>query len=278
MGDSPVKISRIVCRLRAGSQAQFVQAEDGHLYAAKFCGNPQGNRTLINECVSSSLLGHLHVSAPFLRILELPPDLPGHEELYFQVKGERVRPQGILHLGSQCPVNPDQKPIFDFLPNRLLENVQNLSEFATMYVFDQWVGQADKRQAIYVPHKSPKLKAYFIDNGLAFNGAGWELLDRPLSGLAFQSCIYSTLDIIPLIEKAVCQVESISERGLLDAADGVPPSWFADGDREGLDNLIHKLQKRQNNLRTIIHRHLPALCNYADMPSPRPGNAMSRAV
>jgi len=96
MGDSPVKISRIVCRLRAGSQAQFVQAEDGHLYAAKFCGNPQGNRTLINECVSSSLLGHLHVSAPFLRILELPSDLPGQEELYFQVKSDRVRPEGVL--------------------------------------------------------------------------------------------------------------------------------------------------------------------------------------
>ena len=129
-----------------------------------------------------------------------------------------------------------------------------------------------------MPHKSPKPKAYFIDNRRAFNSAGWELLDRLSCGPAFQPFIYSTLDVIPLIEQAVCQVESISERGLLDASDGLPPSWFADGDREGLDNLIHKLQKRQNNLRTIIHRHLPALCNYADMPSPRLGNAMSRAV
>jgi hypothetical protein len=113
------------------------------------------------------------------------------------------------------------------------------------------------------------VKAYFIDNGLAFNGAGWELLDRPLRGLAFQSCIYSVLDIIPLIEEAVDQVESISERVLLDATDGVPPSWFADGDRQCLDKLLSKLQEHQKNLQAIIKRHLPALCNYANMPVAR---------
>jgi hypothetical protein len=265
MNKAPVRITRIVRRMRGGSQSQLVQGDDSNFYVAKFLGNPQGNRTLINECVVSHLLSGMNVATPCLRILELPTVLDGGENLYFSVGNRRVAPQGAIHLGSQCPVDPEKTAIFDFLPVRLLPSVSNLTEFATMFVFDKWVGQSDNRQAIFVRERSVtrgiSFRAYFVDHGMAFDGDQWHLLDRPLCGLAFQSQIYSSLDLREHIEAAVCQVENISEDTLLTAAEGVPGSWFAEGDHEHLSTLLFKLKQSRAKLRPLIARHLKELAS-----------------
>ena len=262
-----VKITRIIRRMRGGSQAQLVQGDDGNFYVAKFLGNPQGNRTLVNEWIACRLLSDMRISTPGLRILELPSSLPSRDDLYFLMKNERIKPQGVQHLGSQCPVDPEKTAIFDFLPDKLLPNVCNLAEFAAMYVFDQWVGQSDKRQAIFVRDRKVTagigLRGYFVDHGMAFDGSQWQLLDRPRCGLAFQSKVYSSLDLAALVEKALCQIESINETTLFTAAEGVPSSWFGPGDQEALDHLMAKLKRRQASLRPLIARHLPALWAYA---------------
>ncbi len=266
MNPAPIKISRIIRRLSGGSQAQLVQGDDGDFYATKFASNPQGNRTLVNECVAHSLLSFMSVSMPPLRILELSSTLPLHDDLNFVMGSRRVEPEGVLHLGSQCPVDPKKTAIFDFLPDRLLSNVHNLAEYATMYVFDQWLGQADRRQAIFLRDRSvtagPNLKAYFIDHGQAFNGAHWELREMPNSGLAFQSRIYSMLDMSTLVENAIGQIERLEEETLFATMEGVPSSWFAPGDRECLHALLVKLQRRQANLRSIIQHCIPTLRDY----------------
>ena len=41
--------------MRGGSQAQLVQGDEGNRYLAKFLGNPEGNRTLVNEWVGCRL-------------------------------------------------------------------------------------------------------------------------------------------------------------------------------------------------------------------------------
>jgi hypothetical protein len=262
-----VRIARIIRRMSGGSQAQLVQCDDGNSYVAKFLGNPQGSRTLINEWIVSRLLSAMRISTPTLRVLELPSAFQNRDEVYFLGGTKRTLPQGVLHLGSQCPVDPEKTAVFDFLPDKLLLKVGNLAEYATMYVFDQWVGQSDKRQAIFVRDRKVTagigFRGYFVDHGLAFDGERWQLLDRPRCGLAFQSKIYSALDLAALVENALCQVESINETTLFTAADGVPSSWFAPGDREALDTLLVKLRRRQVNLRPLIARHLPALCAYA---------------
>jgi hypothetical protein len=66
-----VDINRIVRRMRGGSQAYLVEGNDGRFYVAKFAGNPQGNRTLINEWITTHLLERLDVSTPSLVLLRL---------------------------------------------------------------------------------------------------------------------------------------------------------------------------------------------------------------
>src|SRR5690242_1767336 len=77
-----VEIKRIIRSLRGGSQARLVEGEDGRFYACKFAGNPQGNRTLVNEWVTQSILALLDISTPSLCVLKLPDRLRG-ETLYF---------------------------------------------------------------------------------------------------------------------------------------------------------------------------------------------------
>jgi hypothetical protein len=50
-------------------------------------------------------------------------------------------------LGSECPVNPENTAIFDFLPAKLLPQVVNLPDFAKAFVLDKWPYQTDRRQA-----------------------------------------------------------------------------------------------------------------------------------
>ena len=221
----------------------------------------------------STASGELGVSTPALRILELPSSLQLSDDLYFLVGSKRILPQGALHLGSQCPVDPERPAIFDFLPDRMLPAVRNLAEFATMFVFDHWVGQTDKRQAVFVRDRKVSaglaFRAYFIDHGMAFDGDRWELRDWPLSGLAFQSRVYSHLDLSTLVKQALYRIENVSETMLFTPAEGVPPSWFGPEDRESLNKLLGSLRRRQMNLRPLVARHLEALSAYVGSESAR---------
>ncbi len=271
---APVKITRVIRRMRGGSQAQLVQGDDGNTYVAKFLGNPQGNRTLVNEWIIGRLMTHMDISTPRLRVLELPSFLQSSEELHFVVGNKHVAPQGLLHLGSQCPVDPEKTAIFDFLPGKLLRKVHNLAEFGTMFVFDIWTGKTDERQAIFVRDQDVNtgigFRGYFIDHGSACGGGDWQLRDlAPVWPRIIRSRIYSNFDLSVAVEEAVCQIENINERGIATAAEGVPSSWFAPGDQEGLDTLLIKLRQRQMNLRPLIARHLPVLCAYADAAPPQ---------
>jgi len=49
------KAIKHIRRLRGGSQAQLMAADDGHEYVVKFQGNPQTTRVLANEYLAGRL-------------------------------------------------------------------------------------------------------------------------------------------------------------------------------------------------------------------------------
>ena len=254
----------------------MVLGDDNLWYVAKFAGNPQGTRTIVNEWFTGQILKQLGISTPNLRVLWLPEEMES-EDLYFQVGSRRLLPQGRLHLGSQCPVNPETTMILDFLPSKLLPKLANLTEFAAMLVFDKWVAQADSRQAIFVRDRSVVrdlgFHVYFIDHGMSFGGAEWQLRDAPLDGIYFRREVYSCLDLKVLIEEAVCRLEAISEAFLVDTLDGIPSAWLATGDRESFVILLRKLQQRRTKMRSIVARHLKVL----ELPTPKNDDRTIRA-
>jgi hypothetical protein len=180
--------------------------------------------------------------------------------LFFQAGDKRIPITETLHLGSQCPVNPQTTAIFDFLPEKLLPQVVNLADFARAFVLDKWLYQTDKRQAIFVRDQKTAsvlgFRAYLIDHGMSFAGSQWELADTPTFGLCIQPAIYSTVDVQSFYEQALSRIEKITIGALYAAAEGVPSAWFSPGDYECLANLFVRLQIRKTNLRPLVSRHL----------------------
>ena len=149
MNQEVVGINRIVRCMRGGSQSQLIQGHDGRFYVAKFRGNPQGNRTLINEFVATNLLHRLGISTPPLTLLAYDP-CSSQKAVSFRI-GNDADPIVLgLHLGSLCPVDPNKQAIYDFLPRKLLEKTVNLEDFAGILVADTFLNQMDRRQAIFV--------------------------------------------------------------------------------------------------------------------------------
>jgi hypothetical protein len=62
----------------------------------------------------------------------------------------QVAGRGLFISAPSAQSIPKTTAIFDFVPDRLLLSVRNLAEYAGMYVFDQWLWQADKRQLAFV--------------------------------------------------------------------------------------------------------------------------------
>jgi hypothetical protein len=246
--------------MRGGSQAHLVEAEDGCFFVAKFAGNPQGNRTLINEWITGQLMNQVGICTPAVRILQLPERLYRRGGLFFQAGEKRIPITEILHLGSQCPVDPEKTAIFDFLPEKLLPQVVNLADFARAFVLDKWLYQTDKRQAIFVRDEKTAsvlgFRAYLIDHGMSFAGSQWELADAPMFGLCTQRGIYSIVDMQNFCEEALSRIEAITEGDLYASADDIPSAWFSPGDYDCLANLFVRLQRRKSNLRSLVSRHL----------------------
>jgi hypothetical protein len=244
--------------MRGGSQSFLVRGNDGLAYVAKFAGNPQGSRTLINEWLAGKLLQELGVSTPRLTVLTLNERLEGREELQFVVGAHKRRCEGHFHFGSQCPVDPETTAIYDFLPRPLLRSVVNIAQFATMLVFDKWMGQTDTRQSIFIRDTTAggriAFRTVFIDQGMCFGGDRWEFQDAPLYGRYMDASVYSMLDVSEHALNAISCVQRITEDKLYEIASTVPNEWFSPGDHGAFAHLLRRLEERRRILPMIIER------------------------
>ncbi|MDQ2948311.1 MAG: hypothetical protein M3Y27_20640 [Acidobacteriota bacterium] len=267
----PVKIVKVVRRLRGGSQAFLVRASDGVSYVAKFSGNPQGNRTLINECMANHLLSLLSVATPDLVILRLDDRCEGREELYFSMD-RRVPITSGLHLGSKCPVAPDTVAIFDFLPRTLVSRVTNLDDVGVVFAFDQWIAHDDKRQFIFArqpnpkesPAKEPKqkngsgFKAWAIDNGKCFGG-DWAFRVKKVYAYNPIFDIHSYQDLENSASRGAQLIQLLPASELEAAYRNIPRDWFAPGDGTVLNIMLDELQQRQRSVVECIHDQVEAI-------------------
>ena len=263
MATLAISIQSIERRLRGGTQALLVRDRSGAAYVAKFAGNPQGTRTLVNEWIVSRLLKYLRVSTPEVHHLHLKRGIPGDELLQFQVGNRTVPiPEGV-HFGSRCPVDPEKKAIFDFLPRTLLSKVANLPDLLMAYVFDKWVNQTDARQAIFVRERLPAqtglFRAYLIDHGLSFGGSRWELGDLALAGLFVDRSIYAQPDFAAITHSNVDKIQQLPQDILFSIEQEIPDDWFQPKDREEMTRLLDALVKRQATLHDTIDRTLRQL-------------------
>lgn len=263
-----VEVISIVRRMRGGSQSFLVRGSDGCAYVCKFTANPQGNRTLINECIASHLLSALHVATPDLAVLRLTDSCKGREQLYFSTDRREPIRNG-LHLGSKCPVDPNTTAIFDFLPRQLYPRVSNLHDAGIVFAFDCWARHVDTRQFVYArsrrnavptasrPSGKVSLTAWAIDNGKCFGG-DWNLAKILLHAYPpFE--IYSHCNLEESALTGAKLIQDLPSSVIQSSHQQIPRDWFTDDDQEALALMLDTLQRRQSRLFADVCDHLSAV-------------------
>ncbi|MBI3894748.1 MAG: phosphatidylinositol kinase [Acidobacteria bacterium] len=251
-----------VRKLKGGAQSHLMRCDDGHYYVVKFQNNPQGVRILANEMIASKLALALGLPTPHPEVVEVSQWLVEHTpELYIEWGKERIRCASGFQFGSRFPCDPLRTPVYDFLPDSLLETVANRGSFLGMLVFDKWTCNCDSRQTIfYRPSRSDSSPyvAMMIDQGFCFNANEWSFPDAPLRGVFSRLSVYAEVAGLESFEPYLSRLESLDDDLLEEAAASVPPEWYA-GDTEELGGLLRALASRRRKVAALLMalRNLP---------------------
>jgi hypothetical protein len=267
----PLDARRLIRKMRGGAQAHLLEAEDGNFYVVKFLNNPQHRRILVNEWISSVFLKYLGIAAPEAAMIRITEEfLEKEPEVFMQTGKERLKPVTGWHFGSRFPGDPLRHAVYDFLPDALLERVENLADFRAVLVFDKWMGNADARQSIFfrariedwIPGGSRKLGfvAQMMDNGFVFEGPHWRIPESPIQGLYFRPLVYRTVRGLSDFEPWLERIRNFPEEVVDQAMKQLPPAWL-EGDEGELERLLGRLLARRKRVGDLIEECRSARVN-----------------
>lgn len=262
----PVNAIRMIRKMRGGAQAHLLECDDGHCYVVKFSNNPQHRRILINEHVSSLFLQFLDISVPQTAVVNASREfLAENPEIYLQLGHHRQPVEPGWHFGSCYPGDPARVTVYDFLPDVLLDKVENRKQFCGVLAFDKWMGNADARQAIFFRARlraslsasvtaSPVRMGFvaeMMDHGYVFDGPNWSFIDSPLQGLYFRPHVYRGVrsydDFQPWLDRILHFPEEIVDQTFKQ----IPAQWLA-GEESELERLLMKLLTRRKRVPDLI--------------------------
>jgi hypothetical protein len=260
-----VRARTLIRKMRGGAQAHLIQCDDGEHYVVKFTNNPQHRRILINEWLSCAFLRFLQIHVPDTAIVELTPEFIANTPDLFLSMGSRREPVPPgLHFGSRLSVDPERVAIFDFLPEKLLDKVENRADFLGTLIFDKWVGNVDTRQAVFFRARAKTwtpLKgsgssrigflAQMIDHGFAFNGPHWQFQDSSLQGLYFRTSVYDVVQSLESFQPWLEMVENFPLEAIDSAWKEIPRCWI-DEDEDALERLLEQLLKRRTLVPALV--------------------------
>jgi hypothetical protein len=260
----PVAAHRLTRKMRGGAQAHLLEASDGHSYVVKFHNNPQHRRILVNEWIASTFLHYLDIAAPETAIVELTSDfLAATPDVHIQLGRERRAVTPGWHFGSRFPGDPMRTVVYDFLPDTLLDQVENLGDFLGVLAFDKWMGNADSRQAIFFRARvqdplaaNPArlgFVAQMVDNGYVFEGPHWRWGESPIQGLYFRPLVYRTVRGLAEFEPWLDRIRNFPEEVVDQAVKRIPPAWL-EGDEDELERLLERLMKRRERVPDLIEQ------------------------
>ncbi len=254
--ETPIRAVQAISSLRGGSQSKLILGEDHEVWVVKFKNNPQHPRVPANEFLASRMAEVVGLSVPRTGmiqvsewLIERSPQLIIH---YGDQRWERCASG--LQFGSRFGAGVLHQQAFDLLPGEWLRNVCNLGEFAPMLAFDQWTGNTDRRQAIFLRNaQEPEYRVLFIDQGSCFSGSRWEFQDTPLLGRCTDNRVYAAVTGWNSFEPWLSRMEEFDPDLLWRLAQTMPPEWHG-ADLHRLELLVVTLLARRPRLREMIVR------------------------
>jgi len=240
--------------MRGGAQSHLMRCEDGNYYVVKFQNNPQGVRILANELLGTRLAARLGLPTPGAEVVEVRRELIANtEDLVMQLGRGRAECRAGRHFGSRYPGPPAEVAVYDFVPDEILEEVENLGDFRGMLVFDKWTCNTDGRQAIFFRAAgAERYRAQMIDNGFCFNAGEWNFPDAPLRGIYLRHRVYASVTGMDSFEPWLSRIESrVAETALDEIQSEIPPEWY-DDDTDALERLLEHLWRRRGLVRELL--------------------------
>jgi len=261
----PTDAVRLIRKMRGGAQAHLIEASDGHFYVVKFRNNPQHRRILVNEWIGSVFLSYLGISTPEAAMVRVTDDfLKANREVYIQLGTHHRAVDTGWHFGSRYPGDPARNVVYDFLPDSLLDKVENLGDFLGVLVFDKWMGNADSRQAVFfrarlrewLPGSSAHplrlgFVAHMMDHGYVFEGPHWRFNDSPLQGLYFRTQVYRQVRSAVDFEPWLTRIANFPEEVVDQALKQIPPAWL-EGDEAELQSMLARLLARGRRVPDLL--------------------------
>jgi hypothetical protein len=261
----PVDARRLIRKMRGGAQAHLIEAADGHAYVVKFANNPQHRRILVNEWIAAVFLRYLGIATPQAAMILVTEEfLEQNPEVCFQLGSRRGTVEPGWHYGSRFPGDPARMVVYDFLPDTLIGQLVNRADFLGALAFDQWMGNADSRQAVFFRARLrewlPAFEAHperlgfvaqMIDHGFVFDGPHWRLHDSPLHGLYHRPVVYAGVrgldDFQPWLDRIAHVPEAVVDQALKQ----IPPAWI-EGDEDGLETLLEQALRRGRRVPDLL--------------------------
>lgn len=240
--------------LRGGAQSHLLRASDGACYVTKFQNNPQHIRVLANEMLATRLGQMLGLPMPRVDRIEVSEWLIEHTaDLRIELAGSSISCKPGSHFASLYIQDPSDGPVWDYLPENLLEDVRNVDDFPRVLVLDRWTCNADGRQAVFTRNgeRGGKYAATFIDQGYCFNAGEWSFPDSPLRGVYARNCVYKHVAGWNAFEPALTLAEQMDVDEIWRIASKIPPEWY-EFDTDGLNRLVETLYRRRAMIRDLI--------------------------
>ncbi len=246
--------------MRGGAQSHLMRCSDGHYYVVKFQNNPQHPRILVNELLGTRLAARLGLPTAPIAIVQVDEELIRlTSDLCVELPRGRIPCAPGLQFGSRYPGDPRRLTLHDFLPDPLLNEVENLHDFAGMLVFDKWTCNTNGRQTIFFRNSGDgpeqgqaRYRTVMIDQGFCFNAGEWNFPDAPLRGLYARNRVYEGVtgeeSFAPWLERLE---QRMNEKALDEVVREIPPEWYAD-DLDALWNLAEKLYSRRSRVPELL--------------------------
>ena len=151
--------------------------------------------------------------------------------------------------------------VYDYLPDTLLDKVENLPDFRAVLVFDKWMGNADSRQAIFFRARVLEgleptrlgFVAQMVDNGYVFEGPHWRFGESAIQGLYFRPLVYRAVRGLAEFEPWLDRVRNFPEEVVDQAVKRIPPAWL-EGDEDELERLLERLMRRRARVPDLVEQ------------------------
>ncbi len=259
----PIRAKRMIRKMRGGAQAHLLETEDSAFYVVKFLENPQHRRILVNEWIASVVLRYLQIASPEVSLIEITPEfLAANTEVGLQLGQRRIPVEAGWHFGSLYPGDPATTAVYDFVPDALLPQIQNLPDFAGCFVFDKWMGNADGRQSVFhraelkalsigTSKRRMGFRALMIDHGFVFNGPHWDFPESAVQGVYPRRAVYDNVTSIESFQPWLDRVTHFPEQVIDKALRQIPARW-TEGEEEQLERLLEKLLRRCRRVADLI--------------------------